>query len=76
MYIRMPSACYAADLGSNPAVGGNLFSTFREPLVNRKDLRALTLVGPPRDNPEQDPLAVLHLHNRLCMLRAHTTHSL
>ena len=44
--------------------------------MNIKDFLALTLVGPPRDNPEQDPLAVLHLHNRLCMLRAHTTHSL
>ena len=40
-------------------------STLREPSVNRKDLRALTLVGPTRDNPEPDPLAVLHLDNRL-----------
>ena len=42
-------------------------STLMEPPVNRNDLRALTLVGPPRDNPESDPLAVLHLDNRLCM---------
>ena len=43
----------------------SLFSTLREHSVNRKDLQALTLVGPPRDNPEQDPLAILHLENRL-----------
>ena len=30
-----------------------------------KDLRALTLVGPPKNNPEADPLAVLHPNNRL-----------
>ena len=40
-----------------------LFSTLREPSVDRKDLRVLTLVGPPRDNPELDPLAVIHLDN-------------
>ena len=40
-------------------------STLREPSVNRKDLPALTLVGPTRDNPEPDPLAVLQLDNRL-----------
>ena len=33
--------------------------------MNRKDLQDLTLVGPPRDNPEPDPLAVLHLNNQL-----------
>ena len=32
-------------------------------LPNSKDLRALTLVGPPRDKPEHNPLAVLHLDN-------------
>ena len=42
-----------------------LFSTLREPSVNRKDLLALTIVGPPRDNLELDPLVVLHLNNRL-----------
>ena len=42
-----------------------LFQTLREPPVNRKDLRALTLVGPTRDNPLLDPLAALHLDNRL-----------
>ena len=36
-----------------------------ETSVNRKDLRALTLVGPTWDNPLLDPLAVLHLDNRL-----------
>ena len=33
--------------------------------MNRKGLWALTLVGHPRDNSEPDPLAVLHLDNRL-----------
>ena len=33
--------------------------------MNRKDLQALTLVGPSRDNQVLDPLAVLHLDNRL-----------
>ena len=37
--------------------------------MNRKDLCVLTLVGPPRDNPELDPLAVLHLDNRLYMFQ-------
>ena len=36
--------------------------------MNRKDLRALTLVGPLRDNhTEIDFLAVLHLNNPLCV---------
>ena len=39
------------------------FSTLREPSLNVKDLPALTLVGPLGDNPEIDPLAVLHLDN-------------
>ena len=43
----------------------NFISTFKEPTANRKDLQALTLVGPPRDNLESDPLAVLHLDNWL-----------
>ena len=30
-----------------------------------KDLPALTLVGPTRNNPVLDPLAVLHLNNHL-----------
>ena len=33
--------------------------------MNRKDLQALTLARPLRDNPEPDPLAVLHLDNQL-----------
>ena len=33
------------------------------PSVNRKDLQVFGLVGPPRDNPEIDPLAVIHLGN-------------
>ena len=36
-----------------------------EPSVNRKDLGALTLVGPTTDNPVLDPLAVPDLDNRL-----------
>ena len=41
----------------------SLFSTLREPSENRKDLEALAFVGPPRDNPESDTLAVLYLDN-------------
>ena len=41
----------------------SLFQTLRELSVNRKDLQALTLVGPTRDNPVPNPLAVLHLNN-------------
>ena len=44
------------------------FSTLREPSVNRKDLRAVTLVEPPKDNLEIDPLAVLHLNNQLYIM--------
>ena len=40
----------------------------REPLVNRNDLQALTLLGD-LDNPELDPLAVRHLDNRLSIKR-------
>ena len=32
-------------------------------LFKKTDLQALTLVGPTRENPVPDPLAVLHLHN-------------
>ena len=42
--------------------------TLREPPVKRKDLQALTLSGPPRENPVLDPLAVLHLDNQLCVV--------
>ena len=35
-----------------------------EPSVNQSDLQALTLVGPPRITPNQNPLAVLHLDNQ------------
>ena len=38
------------------------------PSVNRKDLHDLTLVGPPRDNPEQETLDVLNLDNRQFIL--------
>ena len=38
-------------------------STLGESSVNTKDLQALTLVRPPRDNKKSDPLAVLHLDN-------------
>ena len=47
----------------------SLFLTLREPSVKRKDLRALTLAGPLRVNTKLDPLAVLHLDNRLYMFR-------
>ena len=33
--------------------------------MNRKDLQALTLVGPPRDNLEPEPLAELHLDSHI-----------
>ena len=36
--------------------------------MNRKDLRALTLVGHTRDNLVLDPLALLHLDNRLYII--------
>ena len=42
-------------------------STLREHSENRKDLQALTLVGPLRSNPKPAPLVVLHLDNRICM---------
>ena len=34
-----------------------------------KDLTALTLVGPTTNNQVKDPLAVLHLDNRLYMMK-------
>ena len=43
----------------------NCYFNLREHSANRKDLKALTLVGPPRNNPEPDYLALLHLDNRL-----------
>ena len=52
-------------IGHNPV----FISTLREPSVHRKNLRALTLVGPPMANPEPDLLAVLHFDNPLCMSR-------
>ena len=45
----------------------NLFPTSGEPSVNRKDLLALTLAGTTNKNLVLDPLAVLHLDNRLYM---------
>ena len=44
---------------------GDLIFKLWEPSVNRKDSWALTLVGPPSNNPKIAPLAVLHLDNRL-----------
>ena len=44
-----------------------LFSTLREPTVNRVGLRASALVGLTRENPELDPLAALQLDNGLCI---------
>ena len=43
----------------------SLFQTLWELSVKRKDLQALTLVGPTQNNPVLDPLAVLHLDNWL-----------
>ena len=36
-------------------MGGLGGTTLKEPSVNRKDLQALTLVGPPRNNPKPYP---------------------
>ena len=52
-------------------IGNILFSTLRELSVNWKDLQALTLVGPTRDNLVLDPLAVLHLKNWLYIIMNH-----
>ena len=41
----------------------SLFQTAGELLVNKTDLGALTLLGPTREDPVLDPLAVLHLNN-------------
>ena len=38
------------------------------PSVKRKDYQALNLVGPTKNNPVLDPLAVQHLDNRLYIL--------
>ena len=46
----------------------SLIPTSGESSGNRKDLEALTLSGPTRDNPVLDPLAVLHLDNRLYLI--------
>ena len=43
-------------------------STSGVPSVNRTDLQALILVGPTDTSPVLDPLAVLLLDNRLCMI--------
>ena len=40
-------------------------TTTRELSLNREDLGASTLVGLNRENPQLDPLAVLHLDIRL-----------
>ena len=45
-----------------------IFNTREFHSVNRKGLRAFTLVGLPRANQELYPLAVLHLDNQLHML--------
>ena len=46
---------------------GSSTAALKTPEKDFQDLQALTLVGPPRDNPEIDPLAVLHLDNCLYM---------
>ena len=40
-------------------------SNLRDPSVNRKDLQAISLEGPPRENPEPDLVAVVQLDNPL-----------
>ena len=50
-----------------------IYLTLREPSENRKDLQASTLVGPTRDNPVLDSLAVLHLNNWLYKVRLDMT---
>ena len=46
-----------------------------ETSVNRLDSQALTLVVPPKDNPEIDPLAVLHLTTNYTTIdNAHCEH--
>ena len=46
----------------------SLFQTTRELLVNKIDLQAITLVGPIREDPVPDPLAVLHLDIQQLMM--------
>ena len=53
----------------------SLFSTLGEPSENNKELQDLTLVGPPRDNLELDSLPVLHLDNRLYILKHKRWHN-
>ena len=47
----------------------SLFQILRELTVNRRYLRALTLVGPKQNNPVLEPLTVLHLNNQLNIFR-------
>ena len=42
-----------------------IFNTRGNFPVNRKDLQALTLVGPTKKNPVSDPLVAQHLDNQL-----------
>ena len=48
-----------------------LFCHLILPLVNRNDLHAL--VGPHKENPELDPLFVLHLANQLYIALVYTS---
>ena len=47
----------------------NKFSIKRNFSGNKKDLRALTLAGPTRENPILNPLALHYLDNELCMFK-------
>ena len=47
----------------------------RELSVNRKDLRASTLVGLTWENPTLDPLTVPHRNNRLCSTTKYIKHN-
>ena len=60
----MFSECQKRDPLNQMVVMAYLMSDY---LLLATDLRTLTLVGPTRDNPVLDPLAVLHLDNQLYM---------
>ena len=46
----------------------SLFQTHRELSMNKKNLQALTLVGPTRQTTIPDTLTILHLNNQECIL--------
>ena len=54
---------YAHIVSISKSTKCSLIQTAGELLVNKTDLGALTLLGPTREDPVLDPLAVLHLDN-------------